>query len=863
MIAAAFWFIVALGLALCAGAAHIVGLQTLLPGLNSPLYTYLEITDPSTFLLTLSPVILIGIFVELGKLGAISWMNTYFRMKRYWAFIAVLFIPTFAAIVLTSIGVFGYLSKGNIAADAEVSFAKSQIPIIEAQIEAKQEEANLIQAELNQITRLIDEQIAAQSIRAQGGAADQVRAFRSDREELGNNKSEILQEIADLKRKIVEQEVKVSEVEAELGPAKFLFEFLRDLGFYDNNDDSGAVRLIIFLIVMCMDPMAMCLLIAAQIHWRRSSEANETSFKKAITGVWGYFQNREQKALEKSAHKEAMRDEEVIRLKSELQQKYQDTTELREQYEAQIREIRAEYEGRLDELHKEHRQKIDEISESVHADADKRKAELDTEYEAKEQTLKSAFEIRENELTKLIERVEGEKVQLFEQNQEQEKKIEQQNIAIQNMHSDNDNLRIEQEKIKSEYEQMLNQSREEMGTLKSERDELVTNREQLIQELNVVRNEFASNKEENENKVKELEQQSFTVVEAYDKKIDELGEELEKLGAIIDRMKQEHHDDMNSMDDAYQEQQKRLKEKHNQDIAEMNEKISDLESDISEHAEMIANLPKDDAQAKPEEIEKLNKNIEDLNTELVDVREQLRDTTNEYQKVLDELKENHQKEIDEREEEFNKSLSTMAKRYEEQVTTSQDEREKLAQKVKKEQDKLNKEVKKLKDTVAKRDDELKEAEEDSYRQYETITKLEEDIDELNKIITDLQKEIDAYKELPRIQNVDDLIEVLDENPPLRDDFVDFVSGTPKLGNAIIEKFNQIKADEKAEKEESELVGLEITENDLEPNPALDNTSISAKIADLDYSDTEKQETGEERNLGPDSRFRPDPPDKEE
>ena len=91
-----------------------------------------------------------------------------------------------------------------------------------------------------------------------------------------------------LREKILEDfknlfEKKLINLEAEVGPVKYIAALAVDWGVTDKVDTSEAVRWVILIIIFVFDPLAVLLLIAANISLRSrkvAKEENEAKIKK-------------------------------------------------------------------------------------------------------------------------------------------------------------------------------------------------------------------------------------------------------------------------------------------------------------------------------------------------------------------------------------------------------------------------------------------------------------------------------------------------------------------------------------------------------------------------------------------------------
>ena len=211
-----------------------------------------------TGLLTLFPtaglsIVIMGIALELGKLVAASWLyrnwiNAPKALKYYF---------TFAVIILsfiTSMGIFGYLSKSHI--DQKFSFSDSSVVLSNLEREIKGEEDNIKNAQ-----RSID---ILNGLVSQADAKDgyNIRnAQRRERENLNSSIRASSERIKTLNTELTPLRQESARIEAEVGPIKYVADLI--YGKEEKDSIEKAVRAVIITIVFVFDPLAIILLVAA------------------------------------------------------------------------------------------------------------------------------------------------------------------------------------------------------------------------------------------------------------------------------------------------------------------------------------------------------------------------------------------------------------------------------------------------------------------------------------------------------------------------------------------------------------------------------------------------------------------------
>jgi hypothetical protein len=206
------------------------------------------------------PIIIMGTVLEIGKLVATVWLKfnwdrTPFLLKSYLlsAIIVLMFI--------TSMGIFGYLSKAHIEQTMPTGDAFAQIQIIDSQIELQQDIISQAQQELNilnnQIQEYTDRGFVTRGVEARAAQA-------GERERLFNQISTSQSSIAELRSARAPYDQTVRTIEAEVGPLTYIAAVI-----YGDSIDSAlleqAVRWVIIIIIFVFDPLAVLLLLSSQI----------------------------------------------------------------------------------------------------------------------------------------------------------------------------------------------------------------------------------------------------------------------------------------------------------------------------------------------------------------------------------------------------------------------------------------------------------------------------------------------------------------------------------------------------------------------------------------------------------------------
>ncbi len=248
-------FISAISISLIAAGYSILGLATLFAG------AYV-------------PIIAMGSALEVGKLVAASWLYHNWRRNIPKSLKAYLFTSIIVLIFITSVGIFGFLSKAHLDQVKPTAGNTEQIALIDKKI--KQEEKIIERAEktLAQLDKALDVYIDKEYV---SRGLKERNKQKEERDLLNKSIDESMAKIADLNNSKSSINIEQLKLEADVGPLKYVAELI----YGDNAKDhfDSAVRIIILILIFVFDPLAVLLLIAANIslnQWRDKRDENKS-----------------------------------------------------------------------------------------------------------------------------------------------------------------------------------------------------------------------------------------------------------------------------------------------------------------------------------------------------------------------------------------------------------------------------------------------------------------------------------------------------------------------------------------------------------------------------------------------------------
>jgi len=208
MLQALLPFLTAIALSAIAAFYSVIGLAQIFPG-------------------SFWPIILMGSILEVAKLVTVSWLYNNWaetnRLMKYYFSIAIILL-----MLITSMGIFGYLSRAHIESNVVVGANTVQLKTIETQEKIARDKLEYL------LKR----------------AGDPATATNKIDKEIQTTQNE-LNRLSKEKLPLMKEENKLT---AEIGDPSFI---------------DKAVRLVIFTIIIVFDPLAILLLIAANQTYKR------------------------------------------------------------------------------------------------------------------------------------------------------------------------------------------------------------------------------------------------------------------------------------------------------------------------------------------------------------------------------------------------------------------------------------------------------------------------------------------------------------------------------------------------------------------------------------------------------------------
>ena len=258
-------FLSAISISIIAAGYSIIGLATLFAG-------------------AVVPIIAMGTALEICKLVAASWLYQNWRSDVPKLLKTYLFTAIIVLILITSMGIFGFLSKAHLDQVQPTTGNALNIQVIDKQINQQQVIVDRAEKTLNSLDKALDKYIDMEYVTR--GLKEREKQ-KPERDQLNKTISEATAKIVELNKSKSQIELEQIKIEAEVGPLKYVAELI--YGEDAKSHFDSAVRLVILILIFVFDPLAVLLLIAANIslrQWRMkknlSKVNNEEVLKKRL-----------------------------------------------------------------------------------------------------------------------------------------------------------------------------------------------------------------------------------------------------------------------------------------------------------------------------------------------------------------------------------------------------------------------------------------------------------------------------------------------------------------------------------------------------------------------------------------------------
>jgi len=237
------------------------------------------------------PVAIMSSTLEVAKLVTASWLYSNWRRVPI-ALKAYLSFAVFVLMFVTSLGIFGFLSKAHLDQAMPAGDISTKLEIVDQKIVAQQDLINSARTVLKQMDEAVNQSLGrgagtlppnatpAQIQAAQAAAERNTNAAatlrrnqqreRDIQQATINKATAEIQKLRDDRAPVAAQQ---RTLEAEVGPIKYVAELIWGADDAKSHFDS-AVRFLIITLIFVFDPLAVLLVIAANMafRWKREDK---------------------------------------------------------------------------------------------------------------------------------------------------------------------------------------------------------------------------------------------------------------------------------------------------------------------------------------------------------------------------------------------------------------------------------------------------------------------------------------------------------------------------------------------------------------------------------------------------------------
>jgi hypothetical protein len=259
MFLTALMFMVAIALSAVAAFYSIVGLTAI-------------------FAAAVMPIIIMGTILEVAKVVTTIWLHEYWHRCRL-AMKLYLVPAVVILMIITSMGIFGFLSKAHLDQVVPTGDVAAQVSLIDEKINNERDTIANARSLLAQLDKAVVDISNAPDREVNGRVISSAERALQVRRQQARDRADLTQTIEQAQARIVAlQEEKapfakdLRKIEAEVGPVKYIAALI-----YGDNPDTNllekAVRWVIIIIVAVFDPLAIMMLLASteSLRWYRES----------------------------------------------------------------------------------------------------------------------------------------------------------------------------------------------------------------------------------------------------------------------------------------------------------------------------------------------------------------------------------------------------------------------------------------------------------------------------------------------------------------------------------------------------------------------------------------------------------------
>lgn len=208
------------------------------------------------------PIIVMGSILEIGKITTTVWLRKYWHNCSW--LLKIYLVPAVILLaLLTSMGIFGFLSKAHMDQGIVTGDSQAKLALYDEKIKTQRDNIEIARKALQQMDAQVDARLSRSDNEQGAERAVQIRRQQAtERVKLQKEISDAQKEITKLNEERAPIAAENRKIEAEVGPVKYIAALI-----YGDNPDQNilekSVRWVIILLVIVFDPLAIALVLAA------------------------------------------------------------------------------------------------------------------------------------------------------------------------------------------------------------------------------------------------------------------------------------------------------------------------------------------------------------------------------------------------------------------------------------------------------------------------------------------------------------------------------------------------------------------------------------------------------------------------
>ena len=221
-------------------------------------------------------IAVMGSVLEVGKLATASWLYQNWKkipkLLKYYLTGAVVIL-----MFITSMGIFGYLSKSHIDAGTGTSELYVKLERLDSNIESERKSISRAEGQLEKLDFALERYIELNAVSKGLRKRDEQKP---ERDKLAQTVDESQDKIDIYLDERAEIQLQIKSFEVEVGPLKYISALLFGEGDSVNYLDK-AVRYVIILLIFVFDPLAVLMLIAANMSLKEEQQKRKRKERKS------------------------------------------------------------------------------------------------------------------------------------------------------------------------------------------------------------------------------------------------------------------------------------------------------------------------------------------------------------------------------------------------------------------------------------------------------------------------------------------------------------------------------------------------------------------------------------------------------